>query len=217
MFSHPLRANLSRIAARESGVLAVVAVLVRETGVGIAGHERRRRLVDCPQMIGHVFGAGRAIEPDSQRLDMLKRHGQGLSVLAGEHGPHRLDRAGDDDRQPESELPQGVSHADQGGPLTLRVSWHVSSSSRSECSASARVCSRYVEISCSKVMPPVTLIDFVDGPIAPATNTGRPGLECASAALPREPSRLQIDPCDLILEPVFGQHDVHRDRTCWSR
>ena len=92
--------------------------------------------------------------------------------------------------------------------LTFRVSWHVSSSSKSECSAKARACSRYEEINCSYVIPPVTLIDLVEGPIAPATNTGRPGLEYSSAVSRASRPGLEIDLRDPVPQPILGQHDV---------
>ena len=66
--------------------------------------------------------------------------------------------------------------------LTLRVSCCVSTSSTSTFPSRRPIaCSRKFAVSSSNVMPPVTLIAFVVGPMLPATNLGLSGVEYAAA------------------------------------
>jgi hypothetical protein len=67
--------------------------------------------------------------------------------------------------------------------FVLPVSWQVSMMRRSiPPSSNPRACSRKVHTSSAKVMPPVTEIALVVGPIDPATNRGFAGVEASRAA-----------------------------------
>ncbi len=48
-------------------------------------------------MVGHEVRASRAIESDPQQLVIRDRSVEGLDILPGQQGAHRLDRAGDGD------------------------------------------------------------------------------------------------------------------------
>ncbi len=66
--------------------------------------------------------------------------------------------------------------------FALRVSCCVSTSSTSAFpSTSPSACSRNVATSSGNVIPPVTLIAFVVGPMEPATKRGRSGVEREAA------------------------------------
>ena len=70
-----------------------------------------------------------------------------------------------------------------------------------------RACSRKASRSSSNVTPPVTVIALVVGPIEPATNRGRSGVENASAASRPMLGRGAVDLVRRSRKTVLGEHD----------
>ena len=77
------------------GRLQIVAILIGQPRVGIAGDAQRRHLADGADVVGHEFRAGGAVEADREQVGMQNRGAEGVRGLPRQHGSHGLDGARD--------------------------------------------------------------------------------------------------------------------------
>ncbi len=64
-------------------------------------------------MVGHELRAGGAIQTQIEQIDVFQCSGQRFHALPSEHCPHRLDRAGDGNRDSFAAPCKGVLDSDQ--------------------------------------------------------------------------------------------------------
>src|SRR6266404_6761124 len=101
--------------------LEVLAFLVGQPGVGIAGDEFAGELAQRANVVGHEFGAGGAIHAESERLGEAQRGPHGFDGLAGEHGAHGFDRDGNDERDLLADFVSKALNGEQRGLDVARV------------------------------------------------------------------------------------------------
>ena len=89
----------------------VAPLAVGDAGVGHDRHEARREGGEGAHVLGHGGGAGRAVDPDPQRLPGLDHHSHGLDALSAERRARGLDGGGNGDRQ----AGRGVRAGDERG------------------------------------------------------------------------------------------------------
>ena len=66
----------------------VTAILVGKSCIGDTGHGEAGKLRQCPEVVGHEFGAGGAVETDPKQVTMSHGGIEGFGVLPGQQGPH---------------------------------------------------------------------------------------------------------------------------------
>ena len=121
MFTQPSTMNRSSSRDSDCGRLAVLAVVVRQTRVRIAGRPRLRERRQAAEMVRHELGPRRAVESDREQRRVHDRGVERLDVLSREHRAHRLDRHRRHDRRSPSDLRERLLDADQPGLEVARV------------------------------------------------------------------------------------------------
>ena len=101
--------------------LVVVPVLVGQARVRVADRERARERGERAQVVGHEVGAGGAVHPESEQIEMRDRVGERGDVLAAEHGAHALDRDRQDHRDRAPGAAKRLADAEQRGLDVERV------------------------------------------------------------------------------------------------
>ena len=168
-FTQPSSTKRCILSARLSGVSLVLAALVGQARVRIHAHEARGDRRERAQVVGHELGAGGAVEPDREEIEVLERDVERLDALAGQHGAHRLDGAAHHQRQ-RRRRPRRMrlAHADGGRLDVERVLAASRAAARPRRPRSARAPGRRSPSrTSSKVTLAVTVIDRVEGPMAP--------------------------------------------------
>ena len=96
MLSQPLIDEALELRRQRVGRLQVLALLVRQPGVGIAG-DARRGDISLRVRMWSVMNSGpvRAVEADREQVGVGDGRAKRVGGLAGEHGAHGLDGAGD--------------------------------------------------------------------------------------------------------------------------
>ena len=85
--------------------LVIFAELVGQAGIGIGADQGVGQERDVVDMLAHLLGAERAVEPDRERLGMAHRMPEGFGRLARERAAGQVgDGAGDHDRQFDAEI-----------------------------------------------------------------------------------------------------------------
>ena len=210
--TQPASTKRSSLRASVSGVSLYWPSSSGRPALGTQATAKRRQLAKRAQVVGHELGAGRAVEAHRRAGRVRERRRKRLDVLPGQHRAHRLDRAGDRDRHAPAQPRRTRARSRSAPALMLSVSWHGLQQQQVDAALDeARgLLLVGVSISSSKVMPPVTEMALVVGPIEPATKRGRVDVVAASpAARAIEPARRLISK-RLLGEPVLGQHDRGR-------
>ena len=97
-FSQPLSTKRSSCAATICGRFAVVAVLVGQPGVRIAGDARAASSQQRAEVVGHELGPGGAVEADREQVGVRDRGASASAVWPASMVPVGLDGARDHHR-----------------------------------------------------------------------------------------------------------------------
>ena len=100
-FTRPASANSRSSPRRRLGLLVVAAERVRQAGVRVAAHERRRDRRELGQVRPHLARAERAVDADGERPRVRDRGAERVDRLPGQRAAALVgDGDRDDDRQP---------------------------------------------------------------------------------------------------------------------
>ena len=185
----------------------VLAVLVREPGVGMARRADTHHLADGPQVVGHELRPCCAVETDREEVGMRDRRAKRLGGLPGQHGAQRFNRPRDHGRDAASAFPPQPLDGDERRLDVARV---VAGLEQQHIHAALQQGPRLlVEV----------LHQLRKGhPAGHRDRFGRRAHRAGDEAgfvrrgdlvgrLPREPRRNHVQLVGLVLQPVLGEHE----------
>ncbi len=195
----------------------VLPLLVGQAGVGNAGHPRAADLGERAHVVRHQVRTGGAVEAHVQEVGVEQRHRERLGVLPAEHRAGGLDGGRDRDRDLPARLGERPLDADQPGLDVARVLRRSRAAGSRRRRPSAPEPGRgSVSISPSKVMPPVTEIALVVGPMEPQTKRGFSGRVVSGAGATGDGGRQAVQLESLMRRGRTRRAPAACRRTSWS-